>query len=824
MLHHTLNGKWKMREVAEGQWLEAVIPGSVMSTLLANEKTPDPFWRLNEYGARELFRKDYEFEREFTVPAELIDKDRIELICYGLDTLAEIYINDILLAKTNNMHRTWRFDCKSLLSRGANIIKIIFRSPIAYIESYVPAEGKEIGFESDGVMKGNQYIRKAHCMFGWDWGAQVPDAGIWRDIELIAYSEGQIEDVRIKQHHTDGKVELEILTQLELMKQDDYSLEYSLVSPDGKTVIERKEAFNGSNRFTFDIEEPELWWPNGYGKQPLYQLTVTMYHGKDESDRREYKLGLRTITISQDKDQWGSEFAFMVNGVKIFTKGANYIPEDTIYSHITPDRIEYLIQSSVRANYNCLRVWGGGYYPSDAFFDLCDRYGLIVWQDLMYACNVYDLTREFEENIIQETRDNVRRIRHHACLGLWCGNNEMEFGWLYWPVFKDHSSKLKADYIKQFEYILPRVVEEEDDTSFFWPSSPSSGGCFDDPIDENRGDTHYWEVWHGLKPFEDYRNYYFRFCSEFGFQSFPSIKTINSFTEEADRNIFSKVMESHQKNGSANGRILYYLSQNFLYPKSFSDLLYVSQILQAVAVKFGVDHWRRHRGRCMGSLYWQINDSWPVASWSSIDYYGRWKALHYFAKNFYAPVAGSLARTASVIEAHIQNETFSDRRCSVEISLKTLDFTVLDKVNFELTVPALSAVKVTEKDYKELIEGREDKVFVEALFSYELGEQSTEVELFLPHKHMSLEQPEISYEVTEEEDQYTISLNAKSLACFVELDFADNDAIFSNNYLHITNQKPHKVVLKKCDIKGAGFKDAKDLEKKLIIRSLRDTY
>ena len=824
MLHQTLNGNWKMREVSNSHWLEATVPGSVVSTLLANGLIGDPFWRDNEYETRELFRKDYEFQRDLIITKELYQKDKIELICYGLDTLAEIYLNDILLAKTNNMHRTWRIDCKKLLNLGVNQIKIVFRAPITFIESYIPKKDKQINYIASGTMEGNQYLRKAHCMFGWDWGAQIPDAGIWRDIELIAYCDTRIKEVELDQLHQKEGVELKIYTSLEILKQDKYELEYTFISPEGGTVIAYQTVDSAVNEHTIAVEHPQLWWPNGYGEQPLYHLTVAIKHEGRECDRKEFTLGLRTLTISQEKDEWGSEFAFQINGVKIFAKGADYIPEDTIYSNITKERIEYLIDSCVRANYNCLRVWGGGYYPSDTFFNLCDQYGIIVWQDLMYACNVYELTKEFEENIIEETKDNVKRIRHHASLGLWCGNNEIESAWHHWPDFMNHSPKLRADYIKQFEYVLPRTVAEVDDKTFYWPSSPSSGGCFDSPDDENRGDTHYWAVWHGQKPFEDYRNYHFRFCSEFGFQSFPSIKTVNSFTKESDRNIFSKVMESHQKNGAANGKMLYYLSENFLYPKSFGDLLYVTQVLQGIAIKFGVEHWRRHRGRCMGALYWQMNDSWPVASWASIDYYGRWKALHYMAKNFFAPVAPTLSRTGNVIEVHIQNERLSDKKCQVQLSLKTIDFVVLDKVSYELTVAALSVAKVAEKDYSELLKGYEDKVFVEAVFSDEEGYNGTEVEIFTPFKHLLLEKPEITYQVEEQELKYKISLNAKALACFVELDFDHSDAIFSDNYFYISGDEGKVVELMKSDIKGEPIRDAKELVDKLRVRSLRDTY
>ena len=824
MLHQSLNGNWKMREVTDKHWLETAIPGSVMSTLLDHQLIGDPHWRLNEYEARELFRKDYEFQREFILSEELYEKDHIELVCYGLDTLAEIYVNDILLAKTNNMHRTWRLNCKSLLNLGENQIRVVFRAPITYIENYQAEEHKQITNVVTGAMKGNQYIRKAHCMFGWDWGAQVPDAGIWRDIELIGFCEGRIEDVEITQHHLQDKVALELTSELEVYSKDEILIEYMLTSPVNETKAYQQVVTGGKISYTVDVEDPQLWWPYGYGEQPLYLLTVALKQQGELLDRKEFTLGLRTLTISQEKDQWGTEFAFKINGVKIFAKGADYIPEDLVYSRITKDRIEYLIQSCVRANYNCLRVWGGGYYPSDTFFDLCDRYGLIVWQDLMYACNIYDLTKEFEENIIEETKDNVRRIRHHASLGLWCGNNELETAWVYWPDFKSHSPQLRADYIKQFEYVLPKAVEETDNQTFFWPSSPSSAGSFDDPNDENRGDTHYWAVWHGLKPFEDYRNYFFRFCSEFGFQSFPSIKTVNSFTEETDRNIFSKVMESHQKNGSANGLLLFYVSKNFLYPRDFSSLLYVTQILQGVAIKFGVEHWRRNRGRCMGALYWQLNDDWPVASWSSIDYFGRWKALHYMAKNFFAPVAGNLARTENTIEAHCQNERLTDKKCTVTLKLRNMDFTVLQSDYFELTVPALSAAKVAEIDYSSLVMGIENQVYVEAVFTDEDGYSSTEVEIFVPFKHISLSQPGITWEVTEEEELYLIALKAESLACFVELDFEENDAIFSDNYFYITSEEPKMITLSKADIQGSQFKDATGLSSKLLVRNLRDTY
>ena len=601
MIQHDLTGQWQMREMLMGTWMPVSIPGSVISALLENGKIDDPYYRTNEYEVREMMRKDYVFEKTFDVDEKILAMNDIELVCDGLDTIAEIYLNGQCIGKADNMHRTWRFDCRGILEEK-NILQIIFRSPIEYVENYKETEGNEITNIAAGAMKGNQYIRKAHSMFGWDWGAQLPDMGIWRNIRIEAFDRMRLTEPLIEQQHSPEGVTLKVKAQLAMsvaLTQDwgvdvydgnsedlskmpamtDRNMTISVFDPDG-TKIGMTVSPACSEAAVFEIREPKLWWTNGLGAHPLYKVRIELADKNAVlQEVKEYRIGLRTLTVSQDKDQWGSEFAFKINGVKIFTKGADYIPEDCIYSRITKDRLAMLVDTSVRSNFNCLRVWGGGYYPSDDFYDLCDENGLIVWQDLMYACNVYDFNDDFEKNIIAETKDNVRRLRHHACLGMWCGNNEIESAWHHWPSFQGHSEKLRADYIKQFEYCLPKTVKKYDSQTFYWPSSPSSGGCFDDPDDENRGDTHYWDVWHGQKPFSDYHNHYFRFCSEFGFQSFPSIKTVRTYTEADDRNIFSEVMESHQKNDAANGKMLYYLSENFQYPKDFESKEEVVNIL-----------------------------------------------------------------------------------------------------------------------------------------------------------------------------------------------------------------------------------------------------
>jgi beta-mannosidase len=823
----SLNGTWNMSEVGHNTSYISSIPGSVLSFLINNKVIKDPYYRDNEYEIRELFWKDYEFIRDFTVDESMMENSMVDLVCYGLDTLGEVYINGQLLAKTNNMHRTWRFSIKDLIHIGDNEIRIIFKSTLQYIDGYKYAENKEIHYIPCGGMKGNQLIRKAHSMFGWDWGAQLPDAGIFRDIMIEGYSEAKINDIRIVQEHKKEEVIVTLHTELDRFIAKSYQLEICIFDPEANVIASDCITIDSDScKSCISIQNPRLWWPNGFGEHPLYQVKVTLISNEKNIDEKECRIGLRTLAISQEKDEWGSEFAFIINGIKIFTKGANYIPEDCVYSRITKERIEYLMKSSVRANYNCLRVWGGGYYPSDTFYDLCDEYGLIVWQDLMYACNVYDLTDEFAENIVEETKDNVKRLRHHASLGLWCGNNEIESAWDHWGAFQIESNLLRADYIKQFEYLLPKAVKEVDYSTFFWPSSPSSGGCFDNPDDENRGDTHYWSVWHGLLPFSDYQNHYFRFCSEFGFQSFPSIKTVKTYTEPEDRNIFSKVMESHQKNDAANGKMLYYLSENFCYPKDFESLLYVTQVLQGIAIKSGVEHFRRNRGRCMGSLYWQINDNWPVASWSSIDYFGRWKALHYMAKNFYEPIAGSMVRHGDEIEVHIQNESLEKVTGKVTLTLKTLNFDFVDQVEYETEVQALTALKIGQRDYSRILDGyNRDFVFAELVIVYNNGRTQIETETFVPYKHLTMSKPDIKVHVEETEISFLISLQSNVFANFIELDFDDADAIFEDNYFALTNIDPKVIELKKDDIMiGRTVKNAEDVKRHLRIRSIRDSY
>lgn len=781
-----LGGAWRMREADSETWHSAHVPGSVYADLMADGTMPDPFWRENELDAFERMKKDYVYQRTFTVSEAQLAHAHVELVCEGLDTLAHVSLNGREIAFADNMHITWVWDVKEQLHAGENTLEIRFDSPILYCAK--KAE-EAPGWESSDATPGFRHLRKAHCMFGWDWGPRLPDAGIWRPILLRTWDTVRLENALMLQAHHDGMVDVTIRP--EIAGESAWSAE--ITAPDGEVIIIPETT---AAEQVITIEHPQLWWPNGLGKQPLYRVTVRLATG----DTRVWRIGLRTMTVSREKDEWGEEFCHVVNGVKVFAMGADYIPEDNILARVTPERTRRLLEDCKAANFNAIRVWGGGYYPDDAFYDICDELGLMVWQDLMYACAFYDLTPDFERSIRVETHQNVARLRHHASLALICGNNEMEMfmagansalinhrTWEFVPTYPHHIT----DYVKMFEYILPAIVKETAPQTYWWPASPSSGGNFDAPNDENRGDNHYWDVWHGEKPFTEYRKFFFRYASEFGFQSFPCLKSVEQFTLPDDRNIFSRVMERHQRNQAANGKILSYLSQTFRYPNSFDDLLYASQLMQAEAIRYGVEHWRRNRGRCMGAIIWQLNDIWPVASWASIDYYGRWKALHYAAKRFFAPVMisaeeeGELSQNPKINEYHpapleksfrlnVCNETLRDVTGEVVWALRTPDGAIVRQNQQTLTIPAMSAKWLDKVDCADASLTGHYVSFAFVVDDVALSEGTC---IFCAPKHFEFVDPRLTVETRGD----TLVVTSHAYAKQVWLESEDADLLLDDN-------------------------------------------
>lgn len=830
-MYQSLDGVWSWKAATEETEHTGRVPGSVLKDMLDGGLIEDPFWRENEYAARDLFWQDYIYSRSFQVKKELLDCEQIDLVFEGLDTLAHITVNGNHIADTDDMHRTWILPVKNQLREGENQIEIKFDSPLRFIHE--EDEHNDIFYHSTGSLPGTAALRKAHCMFGWDWGPQLPDAGIFRSAYLRGITGARIADVRIRQRHEADCVYLTVSGQMDWTSgHEDATVAVTLISPDN--TIQTSTAVAGPKGkqeewALFSIEHPLLWWPNGWGKQYLYTVKVELRQAGTTIERRSYRIGLRTIKLCTENDAWGSEFAFQINGQKIFAMGANFIPQDSLISRVTPERSEALIKDCARANFNMIRVWGGGYYQDDAFYDACDRYGILVWHDLMFSCNVYRLDEDgkFESNIIAETKDNVRRIRHHACLALWCGNNEMESGWAGWKRLEGHHPRYPRDYLIIFERILNRVIAECDEDTPWWPSSPSSGGSFYLTSSPDHGDQHYWDVWHSGKPFTAYREEHFRFCSEYGFQSFPDMKTIRAFSLPEDRNIFSRVMESHQKNGTANSKIFTYVADYFRYPKNMDQIAYISQLLQLKAIQYGVEFWRQNRGRCMGSLYWQLNDCWPVASWASIDYYGRWKALHYGARRFYAPRMASCFEKEELstdLTWYMHNDSREPYAGHLDVYLRNDRFEILTHLETDAEVAPLTVQPVLHTDFRDFL--TDQTILKHSFAEYRLTVEGRVISrgttLFVKPKHFEL--PEVHYkkEIKKQDGRFIIHIQADGFSYYTALGFDQWDPVFSDNYFDITSSEGVTVTVDEADLpKGI---TAADLLEALNIRSVRDSY
>jgi len=816
MYSQSLTGKWQLRQAGTDEWLPAQVPGSVHTDLLALGRIPDPFVADNELHVQWIAERDWEYRLTFQASPRtgLLAEERVFLVCDGLDTLADVTLNGQPVGRAENAFRRYRWDVTSLLVKSENDeneLRVLFSSPVAYI--CARQEEQPLMSPSQSI-PGGSYLRKAPCQFGWDWGPQLPPIGIWKDIRLERYAVARLDDVHLRQHHADGRVTVSASVTVERWQDADLTVVLRITAPDGHTQRETRffpKNLVSEGTLEIEVANPQLWWPNGHGSQPLYEVKVALCEGETVRDQRTFKLGLRTLELRQEPDEFGTSFTFVVNGVPIFAKGANWIPADSFPTRISDAHLEHLIRSAASAHMNMLRVWGGGFYEEERFYDLCDQYGILVWQDFVFSCSVYPDDETFFENVRVETIENVRRLRHRASLALWCGNNEMEWGWVAWGwQHAPEYQRFKEAYDRLFHHVLPEICAVENPDCPYWPSSPSSNTPFENPNSVRTGDTHNWEVWHGGKPFTGYREHPSRFVSEFGFQSLPPLETIRTYADEADWNMTSYIMEHHQRNAAGNGKIITYMTDHFRLPKDFESLVYLTQLLQAEAVRTGVEYWRRNRCTS-GALYWQLNDCWPVASWASLDYFGRWKALHYAARRFYAPVLLSAAPPLSpphvggreggtaptddrqrrvrwsletlegevlntgeqVMDAeaaqqrlgiarpspeawkpevslYVTNDLTDDWQGSVRWSLETLDGEVLEAGEEAVIAPALSSVCTCELDFPDQVSKGNRR---EVVLVYELWQGDERISLglvpFVPDKHLKLIDPELRIAVRE---------------------------------------------------------------------------
>lgn len=793
------NSKWHLS--GNGYEADGTIPGSVYSILMENGLLGDPYYRDNEQLFLKISDSDYRFSTSFVSTPEMLENNVI-LHCDGLDTLCTLSLNGRIFAKTDNMHRTYEFSISPYIKEGENLLTVDF----AAVDPFIKTRNAELCLsDTNDTMLGFSYIRKAYYMMGWDWGPMLPDAGIWRDIYILIENSSRITDFNISQHHSGGKV---FITP-HISQSRDAQVHVRLITPSG----ERLEISPGKE---YEIASPELWWPNGLGEQPLYTVEVSLIENGAKVDFCSKRIGLRTLELIQEKDRFGKCFYHKANGVPFFAMGGDYIPEDCILSRMTPERTRKLLTLCRSSNFNAVRIWGGGIYPSDEFYDICDELGLIVFQDLMFACAPIPDNDEFIENISVEVEQNLCRIKHHACLAVISGNNEIE------ELIGNRSDDIKENYLNIFEGIFPEIIKKVCPEIPYVSSSPSTCGHFIEPSNENYGDTHFWEIWHGGKPFKDYRKHYFRYLSEFGFQSFPCEKTVYQFTEPSDRNIFSRIFEMHQRNGAANKKILTYLADTFRYPTCFETLLYASQLLQAEAIRYGVEHFRRNRGRCMGTLYWQINDVWPVASWSSIDYYGRLKALHYVAKRFYAPVLLSCAETSETDSRPIvtmerkrydyetkatlavTNDTETVFKGSIHWELRRSDASIIESGVAAVCVDPFSVLKLEEIDFH-----KTDVHNNYMSYSLEINGRtiSSGSVLFTAPKHFDFIDPKLEYKI----DGDKITVYSAAYAKSVEIYSTESDFILSDNFFDM-NAGEHTVTVLEGTPKNIRLRSVYDIK------------
>lgn len=810
-----LNKQWEMAESGSDQWVSATVPGSVHTDLLDNGLIEDPFYRLNEHDLQWIDKADWEYRTFFRVSDDLLRKEKIELRFPGIDTYGEVYLNDSLVLKTDNMFREWSVECSDVLKRGKNHLRVVLRSPVMTgIEKYdrlpytIPVSGNDLA--EIGKVPGNKkvsiFTRKAGYHFGWDWGPRLVTSGIWKSVYLEGWNEGRLKDLQIVQHElTDQKAMMKGVVELDAGDLEDGELVLMV-----NDEVKARRKINADNitlfaEIPFEIESPELWWPNGMGDQPLYNIRVLLYSTEKEVHTIAERIGLRTIELVTRPDEHGNTFHFVVNGRPVFMKGANYIPQDSFLDRVTPEKYEHVVQSAVDANMNMLRVWGGGIYEKDIFYDLCDEKGILVWQDFMFACSMYPGDSLFLENVKQEAIDNVSRLRNHPSIALWCGNNENLSAWFRWGwrerVIEEQGPEV-ADilwkaYRDIFHHILPEVIKEEDGDRYYWASSSSA--AMGKPDNLTQGDLHYWGVWWGREPFSSFRENTGRFMSEYGFQSFPEMKTIREYATQEDWDIYSEVMKSHQRSSIGNETIELYMKRDYRETVDFPSFIYVGQILQGEGIRRAIELHRVQMPYCMGSLYWQIDDCWPVASWSGMDYYGRWKAQHYMAREAFKNVIivpetrGN--RTILSVVSDVP-DAFSGH-----LQAKIIDFRgeVLWEKSVKTEVPGGASTLLMEFDHERLGFNK-NQVFLLASLIRDNETVDEANWYYSAPKTLELIRPEVKMKSERGTGgTFSITLESDVLVKNIFLQAPETNGFFSDNYFDMIPGRAYEVTFEPAD-------------------------
>jgi beta-mannosidase len=779
---------WLFNKQGETKKHIATIPGTVHTDLFANQLIPDPFFGANEKQVQWIENENWEYETTFLLSEKEISNENIELEFEGLDTYATVYINGKIVLEADNMFRKWIISAKNHLKKGKNHLKIVFLSAIQ--------KGKEEAEKLSYTLpeKERVFVRKAQYQFGWDWAPRFVTAGIWKKVQLKFWNSAKIENIKYSQVElNDQKAILEFTTEIHVSEVKTIQLK----------INEKSETFHlkkGTNKVKmhYEISNPKRWWCNGLGFPHQYEFYFSLEQSRKIIDNKELKIGLRTIELVQDKDEFGTSFYFKLNGKPVFMKGANYIPQDSFIPKQTPSSYHETIQNARKANMNMLRVWGGGVYADDEFYNACDANGILVWQDFMFACAMYPGDEQFVENVKQEVIYNVNRLQNHPSIALWCGNNEIDEGWHNWGWQKQFkysqadSTQIWKDYKKVFHEMIPKTLDSllSKEKNLYWPSSPSIGWGRKESL--TQGDSHYWGVWWGKEPFEMYKKKVGRFMSEYGFQGMPNMETLKKVLTKEDFNFTSDAFKNHQKHPTGFETINEYMARDFPVPYSLEKYNYVSQLLQARGMKIAIEAHRLAKPYCMGSLYWQLNDCWPVTSWSTLDYYGNWKAAHYQVKESFAPILLAVTENADGYSIIGSNDNL--KAISGTLAVKLIDFsgkelwtaskecTLSDEIN-------TTCMQISNADLPKFVK---EKTVLEIEFTSN-QKKSIAHHYFVKPKELQLKKPTIEIKIVGET---LIELKTNTLAKNVYLQA--NDAFFEENYFDLLPGIPKIIKTEKA--------------------------
>lgn len=802
-----LTGDWQVAQAGKNDWVPAKVPGCVHTDLLAAGKIPDPFYRDNESAVQWVGQSDWLYRRTFDVPEGVLMNERVLLRCEGLDTLAAVKINGEKVGRADNMFRLWEFDVKSNLHVGRNTIEISFESPFTYFKQC------ESGRAPAKWIQGRAWLRKEPCSFGWDWGPNLPSCGIWKDISLETFNQGRIADVLIRQKHSGDQVVLDIGVNAEVLGRTvkTFSAVLSVLDNGQRAATTKIEISNGQGRGHLEINHPKLWWPAGMGQQPLYRVHVELLDGNGRTvDTTSKRIGLRELNIILPEN--GNPLQFEVNGIPFFAKGGNWIPCDSFTSRVTPDILRRYVEDAAAVNMNFLRFWGGGYYEDDALFNACDELGICVWLDFKFACAAYPAFDDsFMDNVRLEARDNLIRLRHHPCIAVWCGNNEISFSWWKGPTWGPNRMSAAA-YDELFKDLLAEQIRQYAPQANYVSGSPDCG------------DTHYWEVWHGPKMFDAYRTV-FGFMSEFGFQSFPEPKTVRAFTNDEDRaSVVTPVMNWHQRDGSGHGNeIIRDTTLRYFHPpRDFDSALWLSQILQGNGIKTGAEYWRQTMPKSMGCIFWQYNDIWPGMSWSSVDYFGRWKALHYLARKFYAPILVSGLGNVSdgTIDVFITNDLRETHNGKLTWDVTDLDGNSLVQESINVKIAERKSAMVKTLNLQEQIQKPgKDELLTWLKLEVDGKTVSENLVLLALPKELKLRDPKLATTIKESSNGFLVTFKCEKPALWTWLELENADARFSDNFVHVAPGSPQTIL-----VQPRQPLNKNDFVKELRVRSLFDTY